>query len=340
MLTFKSFLSEATLRASGADATRHSEKYIKPFLPGGSQHAEGTHTIASDHASLSAGDSVTLHGHEVDEKGVHHAIVSKIGSKEKIKIPTNKLNKPIKSNNKGLKQEGELVNHLNKHGLMTGGGAGSTAGNDFHLIDKRGTKDKKISGSEGINTKTESGIHGEHKSDIKSTAFGQITLERHPKTGKWQIPEESRKKRPEYAKHVEAATVTHTDGKTRSLLDHMNHVQPPEYKPSEGNRLATNVHSNPTDLAPAHAYMRDHHVDMVHIDSHGTFRAGLSEHKDIHNLGLSPMEGAGRMRVRQKTSNPNKRTVQFSITKLNKSDTHIGTDEGAKAIADRLGHNK
>lgn len=338
MLTFKSFLSEATLRSSGIDAERHSEKYIKPYLPGGSQHAEGTHTVASDHAGLSSGDSVTLHGHEVDEKGGHHAIVSKTGSKEKIKIPTNKLNKPVKANNRGLEQEGKLVSHLNKHGLMTGGGAGSTAGNDFHLIDKRGAKSKKISGSEGINTKTESGIHGEHKSDIKSTAFGQITIERHPKTGKWHIPETSRNNRPEYAKAVETSKVTHTDGKTRSLLDHMNHVQPHGYEPSEGNRLATNVYSDATDLSPAHAYMRDHHVDTVHVDSHGTFRAGLSEHKDIHKLGLSPMEGAGRMRVRQKTSNPNKRTVQFSITKLNKSDTHIGTDEGAKAIADRLGH--
>jgi hypothetical protein len=50
------------------------------------------------------------------------------------------------------------------------------------------------------------------------------------------------------------------------------------------------------------------------------------------------MEGQGRFRVRQKTDNPNKRTVQFGITKLDKSDINIGTDEGAKRIAKKLGH--
>jgi len=84
--------------------------------------------------------------------------------------------------------------------------------------------------------------------------------------------------------------------------------------------------------------MRDHHVDAVHIDTHGTYRAGMSEKTDRHKLGLPALKGEGRFRVRQKTDNANKRTVQFGITKLDKSPINIGTDEGAKNIAKTLGH--
>jgi hypothetical protein len=51
------------------------------------------------------------------------------------------------------------------------------------------------------------------------------------------------------------------------------------------------------------------------------------------------MEGVGRFRIRQKDRvNDNARTVQFMIRKLDKSHTHIGTDEGAKKIKKILGH--
>lgn len=331
MKLFKDFISEATIRASGQSAERHTKQYITPYLPGSAGHAPGTHTMASSHGGISAGEKVTIHGHHVDEGGVHHATVSVAGSNKKIQIPTNKLNKPTTRSNKGFAQEGRLVTHLNKHGLMTGGGAGSTAGNDFHLIDKRKPTQKKISGSAGTHSENETGLHGEHKSDIKSTAFGQITLSRHPETGKWHIYDKARAKRPEYAKHVENASIT-VNGKKKNLLQHLNDTEP------HGTTNKGGFHSDHTDLSPAHAYMRDHHVDTVHIDSHGTYRAGMSQHEDRHKLGLPGMEGEGRFRVRQKTDNANKRTVQFGITKLKKSNVNIGTDEGAKKIAKTLGH--
>jgi len=331
MKLFKDFLEEATILASGQSAERHTGKYITPYIAGGSKHAEGTHTMASSHSGISAGDSVTIHSHNVDEKGVHHVVVSKAGSNQKVTIPTNKLNKPTVANNKGLEQEGKLVSHLNKLGLMSGGGAGSTAGNDFHLIDKRGNKQSKIPGSAGTHSENESGLHGEHKSDIKTTAFGQITLSRHPETGKWHIDDKARAKRPEYAKHVENATVT-INGKKKNLLQHLNDTEP------HGTSNKSGFHSDHTDLSPAHSYMRDHHVDAVHIDTHGTYRAGMSEKTDRHKLGLPALKGEGRFRVRQKTDNANKRTVQFGITKLDKSPINIGTDEGAKNIAKTLGH--
>jgi hypothetical protein len=334
MKSFSNFLFEqVSLKASGMSAARHTSQYITPYLPGGSKHSEGSHEMASDHGSLEAGQKVTIVGHEIkqDAKGkdVHHAVVQAVGSKQKHSIPTNKLFKPAASarKNKGFEQEGHLAQHLNKHGLMKGGGAGFTGDNDFHLIDKRGTKEKKIGGTEGA----KGAIQGEHKSDIKSTAFGQITLSRHPKTGDWHIDEKARAKRPEFAEHVERATVT-VGGVKKRLLDHLTHKEPP------GTTNKSGFYSDSTDARPAHAYMRDHGVDVAHIDTHGTFRAGAGEYKDTHKLGLPVLFGEGRFRVRQKTDNPNKRTVQFSLTKLDKSHTNIGTDEGAEKIKKVLGH--
>lgn len=334
MKSFSSFLIEqVALKASGMSAARHTSQYITPYLPGGSKHSEGSHEMASNHGDLKAGQKVTILGHEVkqDSKGkyVHHAIVQATGSKQKHSIPTNKLFKPAASarKNKGLEQEGQLSEHLNKHGLMRGGGAGFTGDNDFHLIDKRGAKEKKIGGTEGA----KGAIQGEHKSDIKSTAFGQITLSRHPETGHWHIDEKARSKRPEFAEHVEKATVT-VNGKKKSLLQHLNETEP------AGTTNKSGFYSDHTSASPAHAYMRDHHVDVAHIDTHGTYRAGVSEKKDTHKLGLPVLNGEGRFRTRQKTDNPNKRTVQFSLTKLDKSHTHIGTDEGAEKMKKVLGH--
>jgi hypothetical protein len=331
MLTFKTFITEVTLRASGISAERHTSQYITPYLPGGPKHEEGSHTMASSHGDeISKGDRVTIHRHGI-YNGSHEVLVSKVGSNKKVMIPTNKLNKPSTRKNRGLEQENRLVSHLNKHGLMSGGGAGSTAGNDFHLIDKRKPAQKKISGSAGVHSENESGLHGEHKSDIKTTAFGQITLSRHPKTGKWHIDDKARAKRPEYATHVEKATIT-VNGKKKNLLKHLNDTEP------HGTTNKSGFHSDHTDLSPAHSYMRDHHVDTVHIDSHGTYRAGMSQDSDRHKLGLPEMEGTGRFRVRQKTDNLNKRTVQFGITKLKKSNVDVGTDEGARHLAKKLGH--
>jgi hypothetical protein len=329
-LGFRDYLQEAKIRGSGADAARQVNKYIQPYLPGGAKAGTDTHTLASDAGGLKAGTSGTLHAHH-EEDGEHHVTVS--SGKTKVKIPVSKLDKPVVAKNRGLVQEGQLADHLRGHGLMEGKSAGFTAGNDFHLIDKRGPTKKRIRGSEGFNANAKGeDIQGEHKSDIRTTAFGQLTLTRHPKTQKWHISDEARAKRPEYAAAIEKATVS-VGGKKKSLIAHLNETEPP------GTVNKTGFHSDETSLHPAHAYMRDHHVDVIHIDSHGTYRAGKSETKDRHKLGLPAMEGVGKFRVRQKqASNPNSRTAQFSIKKLAKSNVHIGTDEGANEMKRRLGH--
>jgi hypothetical protein len=339
MKTFKNYIIEqlsipaTSMKASGMSAARHTKQYIIPYLPGGAKHSVGSHEMASEHGPLKAGEKVTIVGHQVKQsasgKDVHHAVVRVQGSDHDHVIPTSKLLKPSASarKNKGFEREGELAQHLNKHGLMRGSGAGFTGDNDFHLIDKRGIKEKRIGGTEGA----KGAIQGEHKSDIKSTAFGQITLSRHPETGQWHIDDKARAKRPEYAAHVEKATVT-VNGKTKSLLQHLNETEP------SGTTNKGGFYSDHTSASPAHAYMRDHGVDVAHVDTHGTYRAGASEHKDVHKLGLPVMHGEGRFRTRQKTDNPDKRTVQFSLTKLDQSHTNIGTDEGAQKLKKTLGH--
>lgn len=335
MLSFSTFISEAKLSSSGKRAQYHTDKYITPFLEGKPGHKPYSHEIDSDVGPFKAGDKVTMHSHRMIGD-VHHVVVSKKGSTKKIAIPTNKIKKQSTRRNLGLKQEGDLVKHLNSHGLMSGGGAGSTAGNDFSLIDKRGKTERRISGSEGVTT-SESAVTGEHKSNL-SAAFGQITLTRHPTTGHWHISDKARAKRPEYARTVENSHVT-VEGKKVKLLDYLNRSQPPSYRKPSHRATAEEIFSDDHDLAPAHAYMSDHHVDVVHLDSHGTYRAGQSENVDRHRLGLPKMDGIGRFRIRQKDrANDNARTVQFMIRRLTKSHTHIGTDEGANSIKKVLGH--
>jgi hypothetical protein len=335
MLSFVSFISEAKLTASGARGEYHAGKYIKPFVAGQPGHKPLSHEIDGDVGEFRTGDKVTMHSHHVDSNGVHHVVVSKKGS-NKVAVPISKIKKVSDRKNIGLAQESTLVNHLNGHGLMSGGGAGSTAGNDFHLIDKKGKTTKKISGSEGVSTK-ESAVTGEHKSNL-TAAFGQLTLTRHPKTGLWHVSDKARQNRPEYAAAVENAHIT-VNGKKKKLLDHINNVQGKNYVKPAGRATAEDISSDDHDLSPAHAYMRDHHVDVVHLDSHGTYRAGMSQNKDKHKLGLPALEGTGRFRVRQKDRvNDNARTVQFMIRKLDKSHTHIGTDEGANKMKKILGH--
>lgn len=223
--------------------------------------------------------------------------------------------------NRGIDAEQRLVRHLNKHKLMRGRGAGISGGTDFHLIDKRTTPSTKIRGQGG------SKIKSEHKSSVSRAVFGQLTLTRHPVTKKWHISDAARARRPEYARHIEKATVT-VNGRKKRLLDHLNSTD-----------TSSDIHSDTTDLAPAHAYMRDHNVDVAHIDSHGTYRAGHSHATDRHATGLPRMQGEGRFRVRQKEkSRPNSKMVEFRITNLKKSKVDIGTDEGANTIKKKLGH--
>ena len=338
MLGFSQYIiTEAKLSARGQRAEYDANKYIIPHVEGGTLHKPLSHKIESDIGEFKAGDNVTLHSHHVDDKGVHHVVVSKKGSNNKVAIPINKIKKISGAKNKGFKQEAAIVDHLNKNGLMRGSAAGATVGNDFHLIDRRANrKVEKIRGAAGIST-PESTVSGEHKSNT-SAAFGQITVTRHPETGKWHISEEARANRPEYASHVENATIT-VNGKKKKLLDHLNDVKPHSYTLPSGRKTAEDIHSDDTSLAPANAYMRDHHVDVLHLDSHGTYRAGNSENVDRHNLGLPTFQGTGRFRIRQKHS-PHSRTIQFNVRNLKKSHTNIATDQGVNDIKQKLGHTQ
>lgn len=116
MLDFKSFLTEANIASQGINALRHVEKYIKPFLPGGTKHsAEGTHTLISPTQHIAAGEKVVVHSHSV-ENGVHHVTVSKPGSKTTEKIKVSKLKKPHEVNPFG--REDEQINSI-KHQIET-----------------------------------------------------------------------------------------------------------------------------------------------------------------------------------------------------------------------------
>jgi hypothetical protein len=338
MVSFIEFITEVkTISSSGREAARHVKKYILPFIG-----QEATHVVSSGVPGFNEGDKVTIHSHE-EHNGKHYVHISKPGSSEKVRVPTSKLYKNKIQRNKGFEKENSLVNHLNKHGLMDGHGAGASGGNDFHLIDKRKPISKSDNGTgENVNKiqgEHKPGLLSEHKSSLKTSAFGQITLTRHPQTGKFHISDEARSKRPEFAAHVEKAMVTTHDGRRIRLLDHLNEQQPLGYEPKAGRSTATDIHGEEQDLSPAHAYMRDHHVSVVHIDGHGTFRAGESEHKDVHGLNLPKFEGKGRFRVRQKTPDPNKRTIQFSALSANKSPLDISTDEGAQSMKKILGHS-
>lgn len=87
MFKFGEYLTEKTeirkaMSASGVNAQRHYDQYIKDYLPGDStsKHAPGTHQLASDHVDpktgvkFPAGTRVELVHHEV-KNGVHHVTV-------------------------------------------------------------------------------------------------------------------------------------------------------------------------------------------------------------------------------------------------------------------------
>jgi hypothetical protein len=308
MQRFKSYISEATMAVSGFNAKRHAAVYVDP-------NRGKTLKLASKHLHIPAGEHVTIHGHEVVD-GKHHAVVSTPGDPTKHRVSFSKLLKPERDrDNKGLSYENELVKHLVHHKAMSGSGAGFTAGNDFQLEKKSGEK-----------------IQGEAKQSTKTAAFGQASLSHTHEKG-WHFSDKTRKRFPEYVKHAEKATVTGPDGKKKNLIAHVNDTYGP---PDREHKNTTNVHSDETDLSPMHGYLKDHHVDVLHVGSHGTYRAGLSQHEDRHKLGLKPAEGSGRFRVRQK--HPGTLTVQFNVKHLNQTDDDIHTVEGVNSIKRKLGH--
>jgi hypothetical protein len=238
-----------------------------------------------------------------------------------------------------FQDEKDLSNHLKKHGLMARDTkpAGSTGGNDFHI--EQPTTGKKVRGKEIKSIRAE----GELKHSVATGKFGSVALRYHPEKG-WHIPEKTKKDKPEFTKQVQAAKVT-SGGVTRSLLDHLNH----HWGPSREGVNHPGVTSDPTDMSPAHAYMHDHNVHVVHIGDRGTFRAGRSKTKDHHNTGLPKLTGTGRFSVsseRKRTPEQQRAGTGMQINfrplpkSVEKSHTDISTDEGAKKLKSNMSKKK
>jgi len=306
-------MARGFIKGTGAEAARHERQYITPHI--GSK--EYTHTLGKAHDDVPAGAKLRIKKTEVLDGKLHvHATDDQTRATHV--IPVSKLHKPgeVKAN-KGFAYEQQFVKRLKDRGLMHGEAAGFTSGNDFNLVNKKTkTKHKGEVHDEGA-------LQGETKAG-KTAAFGQLTIAHDPKKGGWHIPEEARAKRPGYADHIKA----------KGIIAHMNK----HHKPTglvAGGPLAKNVMFEHNDLEPANAYLKDHHVDVVQVGKHGTYKVG---DKDKTGHGLPPLTGTGQWRVRQKTADPLKRTVQFMVKKADKSHVDLDNDEHLEAMAKTLGH--
>jgi hypothetical protein len=324
MDSFKHYITEVALQASGPEAARHTAKYITPYIG-----KEGTHTIASKASGLNSGDKVTIHSHHVNDQGVHHIVVSKPGSSEKTTIPTSKVHKVgTKMENEGHKVETKFFERMKSRGLTPEGAtpAGSTAGSDVPVINKK----KKL-------THTGRDVHGavQHNGEVKKdtgAAFGQLTINHDPAKGGWHISDKARALRPRYAREIEKA----------GIIEHMNkHVPNPEKAVTTKSGRAKNVTIDHPSLKPADSYLQDHHVDFVHVGSHGTYKVG--EH-DTTEHGMPGLTGHGIWNVRQKQFGNNRaRTVMFQPKGkkgLDKSHVNLDDDKHLDEFAETLGHGK
>lgn len=320
MLLFSEFLkeeqSQGVISASGKDAQRHLKKYIEPHVGSGSY----THKLAKDSGSISAGSSVKIHGHEQINGKTHVHVEDEKGNKET--VISSKLHKPnTKTENKGHKFENDFIEHLKKHGLMDkdAKGAGSSAGTDFHVINK--AKDTKHSGTVTTSAK----LNGETKQD-HTAAMGQLTIH-HSKEKGWHISDEARQKRPEYAKHVE-----------EHILPHMNkHVPDPSKQRKTESGRAESIRIPHPNMEPGHAYLKDHHVDLLHVGGKGTYAVG----KDKTGHGLPNVSGKGLWTVRDKSKTPNARTVMFQphgAHGLKPSHVNLEDEEHLNKFKKTLGH--
>ncbi len=154
--------------------------------------------------------------------------------------------------------------------------AGSSSGTDFPLNTPNGIQQRRVKHATRLN--------GETKLDT-SGAFGQITVKHHPEKG-WYIDDKARNNRPRFAEHVE-----------KHIIPHLNKTQA---DPSKVRRTASgrveSVRVHHPDLEPAKAYLKDHHVDVLHVGSHGTYGVSSVGKK----LGLPEVKGTGVWTIREK----------------------------------------
>lgn len=287
MISFKEFFNATNkpISASGKYAEYHKRKYLDPYIGANCP----THIMHTSHGDLSEGTLVQLIIIE-DIGGKYHAkILSEAGKTDT--IPVSKLRKPgPKAKNKGFDFERHFNKHLKSNGLMSKNAklVGYTHDTDFHIIDKRhptnesGTRFNKL--------------NGELKNDHKA-AMGQLTIH-HSKEKGWHVSDEAKARRPNYAKHVE-----------KHIIPYMNehHPDPKKQRKTESGRAEsiTVPHKN---MEPAHAYLKDHHVDILHVGhGKGTYAVG----KDKSGHGLPNISGKGLWTIRDKSNVPNARMVQF-----------------------------
>jgi hypothetical protein len=321
MITFKTYIIEGRgkLTASGSIGQEHQKKYIEPHL--GSN--KPTHVLAKEHDDIPAGSAVKLHKvehinnkihvHAEDEAGNHHV------------IPISKLHKPgDEPKNKGHEYETNFVNRLKKHGIMPQhlSGAGSTNGTDFSVENKK-------KGHFHAGTVSGHLLNGETKNGT-TAAMGQLTIHHDPKKGGWHIKDAQRAKRPEYAKHIESS----------GILKHMNKHEPDPHKsPVTASGRTKTIEINHPNLHPAEAYLKDHHVHILQVGGHGTYKVGK---KDETGHGLPSISGEGKWRIREKQKgNKSARTVAFhpaGVKGLNKSHIDLDKDEHLNAFKKTLGH--
>lgn len=322
---FKDFIdlyeeqNRGVISASGQDAERQRKKYIDPHVGSGNF----SHTVAKSHGSIAAGSSVKIHKVEQINGKNHVHTEDEHGNKEV--IPVSKLHKTNDSptENSGHKFENSFIDHLKKHGLMEkdAQGAGSTAGTDFHVINKK--KNIKHPGKVQAHV-----FNGETKQD-HTAAMGQLTIQHHPDKG-WHIPDKAREKRPEYAAEIEKS----------GILDHMNKHHPdPHKEESTASGRAKSLSFKHPNMNPAHAYLKDHHVDLLHIGGgKGTYSVG--EDKTGH--GLPQISGKGKWTVREKQAgNKTSRTVMFQPDGkhgLTPSHVNLENEDHINSFKRALGH--
>jgi hypothetical protein len=329
MLTFKTFLNEAvgrgTIKATGDESVRHEAKYVDPHI--GSKTP--THTLASPTPFLPAGSNVSIYDKSRDESGkLHLHVRDENGGKHK--ILASKIHKPGEApENKGTSYEAQTFERMKKAGITPPGAtpAGSTHGTDVPIVNKRkNTKHKgRIKDSHDL-------LSGEVKEGT-TAAMGQLTIH-HTKEKGWHIPDKARENRPEYAKAIEDA----------GILKHMNKYSNPDKHKIEttaSGRSKSIVIKHP-NLEPARSYLRDHHVDVLHVGSgYGTYRVG---DKDVTGHGLPPIEGKGKFTVREKQlGNKRARTVMFQpdgSKGLNRSHVNLDKDDHLEEFAKTLGHRE
>ena len=354
MLSFKNYLKENYILDEDfkpsdrlKNLPRHYSKYVKPF-----EGKKDSLRLIRDYKHhtgevISSGtDEKPTHVTPVGMKNIKGKVhvTSRIGDRE-YDIPITHFYKSKElrqAKTGGFEKEKEVHEHLKKHGLVNPERkpAGSSAVDKDVVIDHP-TTGKEIKGKEVKKIDEKKPIVGEIKERVSRAKFGSVSVRYNHKKGKWEIPEETRRKKPELARHVDRATVTDHTGTTRSLIDHLNHHWG---RPQKGKKLASVV-SDTTDAGPAHAYLRDSGAHFLHIGDRGTYRAGHSQEHDHHGTGLPEFKGTGRFTVSTERARTEKQEEEGTGMQINfrmhpksvqRSHIDIGTDEGAQTLKANL----